>query len=102
MPHDGGATTLWRKHVSWSAAGYHLLRDNGQVNVITINTCHSLILGRKTIAATRLEGLIVIDTEDILLVCNGKNTEGIKTVLEKLRKREIWLICNASEPQTVK
>lgn len=46
--------------------------------------------------------MIVIDTEDILLVCNGKNTEGIKTVLEKLRKREIWLICNASEPQTVK
>ena len=82
----------WDDVGSWQAI-YRLAQKDAeenalQGNVITANTRHSLIHGsKKMIAAVGLEDLIVIDTEDVLLICNGKNTEEIKTVLEKLREK---------------
>ena len=82
----------WDDVGSWQAI-YRLAQKDAeenalQGNVITANTRHSLIRGsKKMIAVVGLEDLIVIDTEDVLLICNGKNTEEIKTVLEKLREK---------------
>ena len=82
----------WDDVGSWQAI-YRLAQKDAeenalQGNVITANTRHSLICGsKKMIAVVGLEDLIVIDTEDVLLICNGKNTEEIKTVLEKLREK---------------
>lgn len=61
-------------------------------NVVTVDTKNTLIQGeKKLIAAVGLENLIIIDTEDALLVCDKNNTAGIKKVLENLR------ICNRTE-----
>ena len=63
-----------------------------QGNVITVETKNSIIEGSdKLIAAVGLEGMIVVDTEDALLICDKNHAGDIKKVLENLR------ICNRNE-----
>ena len=61
-------------------------------NVVTVGTRNSTIQGeKKLIAAVGVDNLIVIDTEDALLVC-GKNSVGdIRKVIENLKT------CNRTE-----
>lgn len=61
-------------------------------NVVTVDTRNTIIQGGgKLIAAVGLENMIVVDTEDALLIC-GKDSAGeIKRVLENLK------ICNRTE-----
>ncbi len=61
-------------------------------NVITVDTKNATIQGhKKLIAAVGVENLIIIDTDDALLVCNKNNTGEIKKVIENLK------ICNRTE-----
>lgn len=61
-------------------------------NVIAVHTKNSIIEGgAKLIAVVGLDDIIIVDTNDALLVCNKENTGEIKTVLENLR------ICNRTE-----
>ena len=61
-------------------------------NVVAVNTRNTLIQGeKKLIAAVGLDNVIIIDTEDALLVCDKNSTGDIKKVLENLR------ICNCTE-----
>lgn len=58
-------------------------------DVITVNTQRSTICGqKKLIAAVGVEDLIVIDTEDAMLICAKDSTQDVKKVIENLR------ICN--------
>ncbi len=61
-------------------------------NVVTIDTKNTIIQGeKKLIAAVGLEDLIIIDTEDALLVCSKNSAGDIKKVIENLK------ICNRTE-----
>ena len=61
-------------------------------NLITINTKNCIVQGgEKLIAMVGLEDLIVVDTQDAILICQKGNAEDIKKVLENLR------ICNRTE-----
>ena len=61
-------------------------------NVITVDTKNSTIQGRdKLIAAVGLSDIVVVDTEDAILICQKQSAAGIKKVLENLR------ICNRTE-----
>lgn len=61
-------------------------------NVITVNTHNCIIQGSpKLIAAVGLENVIVVDTNDAILICNKDNAGNIKTVLENLK------VCNRDE-----
>ncbi len=61
-------------------------------NVVTVDTRNTIIQGeRKLIAAVGLRNLIVVDTEDALLICSGDSAGEIRKVLENLR------ICNRTE-----
>lgn len=61
-------------------------------NVITINTKNTTISGTdKLIAAVGLEDLIIVDTEDALLICSKDSTQDVKKVIENLK------ICNRTE-----
>lgn len=84
------STFLWDDVGSWNAIGR--LRDkdeNGNTisgNVITVETKNCIVEGgRKLITTVGLENLIVIDTEDAILICDNKATEGIKKILEELK-----------------
>jgi len=61
-------------------------------NAVTVETRNTIIQGgKKLIAAVGLENMIVVDTEDALLVCDQRHTGQIKRVLENLK------ICNRTE-----
>ena len=63
-----------------------------QGNVITVETKNSIIEGTdKLIAAVGLKDIIVVDTDDALLICDKGHAGDIKKVLENLR------ICNRNE-----
>ena len=57
-------------------------------NVVTVGTSRSTIQGgRKLIAAVGLEDLIVVDTQDAILICAKDHAGDIKKVLEELRNQ---------------
>ena len=61
-------------------------------NVISIDTKNSIIHGNeKLIATVWLNDIIIIDTEDALLICDKDSTQDIKKVIENLK------ICNRNE-----
>jgi len=63
-----------------------------QGDVITIGTRNSIIVGgKKLIAAVGLEDVVIVDTEDALLICAKNATQDIKKVLENIK------ICNRAE-----
>ncbi len=69
--------------------------ENGNVvmgNVITIDSQNSIIQGQdKLIATIGLENLIIVDTDNAILICNKANTQDVKKVIENLK------ICNRND-----
>lgn len=86
----------WDDVGSWLAVG-RLKKSNefGNVitgNAVTIDTKNSIIQGgKKLIATIGLQDVIIVDTEDALLVCDKDSAGDIKKVLENLK------ICNRTE-----
>ncbi len=57
-------------------------------DVISIGSKHTTVCGRdKLIAAVGLEDIIIVDTDDALMVCSKKNTQDVKKVIAELRER---------------
>lgn len=63
-----------------------------QGDVITVNTKNSIIQGaKKLIATVGIRDLIIVDTEDAILICEKESAGDIKKVLQNLK------ICNRNE-----
>lgn len=61
-------------------------------SAVTVDTKNSIIQGgKKLIAAVGVENLIIVDSQDALLVCDKQSAGNIKKVLEELR------LCNKTE-----
>ena len=61
-------------------------------NVITIDSKNCIIQGNKKLIATvGIKDLVIVDTEDAMLICEKDSTDQIKAVLENLK------ICNRNE-----
>ena len=61
-------------------------------NVISIKTKNTVVQGTdKLIATIGLEDIIIVDTEDAILICNKDNTQEVKEVINNLK------ICNRTE-----
>ena len=61
-------------------------------NIITVNSRNCIIEGsKKLIAAVGLKDLVIVDSEDAILICDKQTTGDIKKVLENLK------ICNRDE-----
>ena len=61
-------------------------------DVVSINTKNSTIIGgKKLIATIGLEDVIVVDTEDAILICAKDSSQDVKKVIENLK------ICNRNE-----
>ena len=86
----------WDDVGSWLAVG-RIKKSNefGNVitgNAVTVDTRNTIIQGGdKLIATVGLENMIVVDTEDALLICEKDHASDIKKILENLR------ICNRNE-----
>lgn len=86
----------WDDVGSWLAVGrINKSNEFGNVingNVVTVDTEDCIIQGgRRLIAAVGLEDVIVVDTDDAVLICEKDSAGEIKKVLENLR------ICNRTE-----
>src|SRR3989344_2831837 len=82
----------WRDMGTWNELKEEMSvqsQDNIiQGDVIDLNLNDCLVYSgcdKKVIAAIGLEGLIVVDTEDALLICPKDRTEEVKKVIEKLK-----------------
>ena len=86
----------WDDVGSWLAVG-RIKKSNEYGNVIngnavTVDTKNCIIQGgKKLIATVGIEDIIVVDTEDALLICEKDSAGNIKKVLENLK------ICNRTE-----
>lgn len=86
----------WDDVGSWLAVErINKTNEEGNVvngNVITVNTKNTTIQGAgKLIAAVGLRNLVIVDTDDAILICAKESAGEIKKVLENLR------ICNRNE-----
>ncbi|TFL16184.1 mannose-1-phosphate guanylyltransferase [Jannaschia formosa] len=87
----------WNDVGAWSA--FHAMgekNDDGNVvgrEVLTVNTRNSLVRGcGRLIAVVGMEGVIVVDTPDALLVTNHQNAQLVKeavSLLKRDKRREI-------------
>ena len=80
----------WDDAGSWKAMERVNKKNNHgnviQGDVIEIGTNNSIIIGKKMIAAIGLESLVVVDTEDVLLLCAKKSLDELKTAIDALKE----------------
>jgi mannose-1-phosphate guanylyltransferase len=81
----------WADIGSWAELGARVRADARGNSVegesVLIDTRDSLVLGeRRIIAAIGLEDMIIVDTEDALLVCPRSRAQDVKLVVEALRR----------------
>lgn len=61
-------------------------------DVVSINTKNSTIIGgQKLIATVGLDNIVIVDTNDAILICAKDSTQDIKKIIENLK------ICNRSD-----
>ena len=87
--------------IAWSDLGsfdalYDELPKNGDGNTInphhiSIDSSNNLIIGHKTIATIDIDDLIIIDTEDALLISKKGSSQKVKEVVAELKKRDSHL-----------
>lgn len=87
--------------IAWSDLGsfdalYDELPKNGDGNTanphhISIDSHNNLILAHKTIATIDIDDLIIIDTEDALLISKKGSSQKVKEVVAELKKRDSHL-----------
>ena len=81
----------WADIGNWSELGDRVRADDHGNSVegesILVDTRGSLILGdRRLVAAIGLEDMIIIDTEDALLVCPRSRAQDVRRVVEALKR----------------
>lgn len=87
-----------RSHFGWNDVGawdevYNIKDKNGEGNVIqgrtvTINTKNCLIINDQKIVATiGVEDLLIINTENGLLICKRGEAQSVKEVVDYLRRK---------------
>ena len=80
----------WDDVGSWLAVGrIRKTNEQGNVisgNVVAVETRNAIIQGKeKLIAAVGLKDIVVVDTDDAILICDKDSCGDVKMVLEKLR-----------------
>jgi mannose-1-phosphate guanylyltransferase/mannose-6-phosphate isomerase len=84
---------IWSDVGSWDAFYEVMEKDgNGNVkvgNVIDIDTRNSLILGNRRVVSTiGLEDLIIIETDDVLLIAKKGRGQKVREVVKRLKENE--------------
>ena len=106
MEHAANVAVLPAGGLEWSDVGswdslFDLLPSDGEGNVdakgehLSFGTHNSLIYsaGQKLIVTIGVDDLIVVDSEDALLICHRNQTQNVRQVIDKLKetRREEYL-----------
>jgi len=85
----------WSDVGSWQAL-WEILKKGKQQNsvirgaVLSEKTSNSLILGSKRLIATiGIDNLVIVDTEDALLICRKDQSQDIKTIVNRLKEKKL-------------
>ena len=85
----------WNDVGSWEAV-YNILPKDKDGNVVTsrqhmmINSGNNYLFSEsKFIAAIDVEGLVVVDMDDALLICRKDQSQNVKTIVEYLSRKEL-------------
>jgi len=83
----------WSDVGSWEALAEILPKDKkgntAKGHVVTLDCYNSVIFGEKRlVGAIGLEGMLVIDTPDALLVCPKVRSQEVKSLVDDLKKRK--------------
>lgn len=83
----------WNDVGSWAALlEVNATDENGNVTLnrapLSIDTRGTLIASRKLVATIGLEDVIIVETEDALLVCKRERAQDVKEVVERLKREE--------------
>ena len=89
MPGDFG----WDDVGSWtSIERLYEKDDNGNLikgNVISVDTKKCIITGNERLIATSgIEDVIIVDTEDALLICSKDKAQNVKEILNELKEKK--------------
>jgi mannose-1-phosphate guanylyltransferase len=88
----------WTDVGSWSSL-FELMPPDAQGNIFVgpqaaIDTRDTLVMGKERLIATiGIEGLVIVDTEDALLVCRKDRVQDVKLIVKQLEKagRSSWI-----------
>lgn len=85
------ASFEWADIGSWAELGDRVRADahgnSVEGEAVLIDTTDSLVFGdRRLVAAIGLEDIIIVDTEDALLVCPRSRAQDVRKVVEALRR----------------
>lgn len=84
----------WNDLGSWDMMGsLHEQDEQGNIiqgEVISIDTFDSIVYNtsKKTIATIGVENIVIVETEDALLVCNKEKTQDVKKAVEYLKAHD--------------
>lgn len=80
---------VWENSKKDDAGNVILNGSNGGGDVINIDTSDALIYKNgRTIAVIDVDNIIVVDTEDALLICSKSKAQNVKKVVEKLKEQK--------------
>ncbi len=80
----------WSDLGSWEAYHQVALKDEfnnyQQGRVISVDSKNSLIISKsRLVSAVGLQDVVIVDTEDSVLVCNRRRTQDVKEVVDRLK-----------------
>ena len=84
----------WNDVGSWAVA-YDLMRKDREGNVrphqsLALNSTGNLIVARKKfVAAVGVQDLVIVETEDALLICRRERSQDVGKAVQELEKREL-------------
>lgn len=97
MEHTNKAVVIpadinWNDVGSWAALDEVIEKDaNGNIvagNVIDINSQNSIIYGGKELVATiGLNNMVVVSTDDAILICPKNKSQEVKNVVDKIKEK---------------
>ncbi len=83
---DMGSWEAFYKMSSKDTAGNYI-----QGNVVSVDTKQSLIISRsrsRLVTTTGIEDLVIVDTDDALLVCSQEKSQGVKKIVAELKRKD--------------
>ncbi|NJO83863.1 MAG: hypothetical protein HC828_14440 [Blastochloris sp.] len=85
----------WSDVGSWDSLFSVLAADqNGNAikgeadNQLLINTRNTLVYSEKLTVTIGLENIIIVDTDDVLMVCHKDNAQDVRQVVDQLRRAQ--------------
>jgi mannose-1-phosphate guanylyltransferase len=98
MEHVQGAAQVIPVQMGWSDIGnfgalYDILSERAEGDVvhsgcepIVIDGSRMLVFSDRLVAAIGVEDLVIVDTDDVLLICHRDRAEDVKQVVNKLKE----------------